>query len=382
MDKQYRQTHAEIDLFRLTQNFQYLRSLLGESGFLCPMVKANAYGHGDIEVSQALVEAGVKCLGVGLVEEGLRLRQADIQIPILVFGPFHRQGARAIIEAGLTPVVQIWEQLHFLSEFVPDRSSLPIHLKFNTGMNRLGFECRDAEAVKDFLVQQSKLDLVGVCSHLSDGEDVREKSGRSVCQWEKLNPVLDVFSSLTRVNHLLNSAALIALRESGNKNIPKQIGARPGLALYGICPQLKPSVETPLKPVMQFKSEVALVHTLRSGERVSYGGVWQADKPSVVGVVPVGYADGYRRGLSNQAVMLFRGQRVPVVGRVCMDYTMVDLSAVADSPDKWQREEIILFGEQDGQEVTAYELADILGTIPYEVVTGIGERVPRVFRGP
>lgn len=359
-----RRTQAEINLAHLRQNFLHLKAKAGAKTWMCPMVKADAYGHGAVEVAKVLSAAGAHALGVALVEEGLCLRRAGIEIPILVFGFFSAATAQTCVEARLTPVLSHEEDLaHFARA---TKSPFALHLKFNTGMNRLGFEVEEAVRIARLLSRHSYLRVQGLCSHLIQGEDWRVPQGRSRLQAEQLNAALQAFTGV-EVVHLHNSAAILSGQDL------KGLGARPGIAIYGA------GAGQDLEPVMSLQSEVALLHRVQKGATVSYDGRWQAPEESLIGVIPIGYADGVRRALSNQGAVLVRGRKVPIRGTVCMDYMMCDLSRVASDPPIGIGEPVTLWGRQGPASLLADEVASQAQTIAYELFTGVSSRVPRKY---
>ncbi|MBX3040814.1 MAG: alanine racemase [Bdellovibrionaceae bacterium] len=382
----YRRTYAEIDLDALEKNISALRGPLGDKTFFCPMVKANAYGHGDVQVSRALELMGIHQVGVCLIEEGLLLRNFGVKSDILVFRGFDREGARKILEYNMTPVVSAWDQIEHLEAVAT--TPVQIHLKFDTGMNRLGFATKEAPKLFERLWQNPKVRLKALVTHLSHGEDANSEEGRSSTQLRALSEVARTFKAFDPIVHALNSAGIIhRLELTKKRNLEGRIlgerdwGCRPGLAMYGFNP-VAPGVGCDLAPVMNLKSQVGVYRTLAQGETVSYGGTWTAQRDSVIAVVPIGYADGYHRILSNRSHAIFRDQKVPVVGTVCMDYLMLDVTdAIRNKPDL-NDHDVILFGRSSGGMVmSAEELARHSGTITWEVLTSIGERVPRLYKG-
>lgn len=369
----YRHTFLEINLAHLRHNYLQLKNLVAPNAFFCPMVKANAYGHGDVEVARELAQLGCQWVGVGFIEEAIKLRDAGLDLRILVMGLFEEEGANAILDYDLTPVLSDWRQIDSLSRVVRarKREKIPIHIKFNTGMNRLGFDVKDAEKLHSLLSQQTSLQLEGLCTHLAQGEDAAEPHGRTQLQLEKFAQTTAFFAS-DLYQHVWNCSGLI------NSPHRARLGARPGISIYGYLPDIHSRSTIAVRPVMSLKSQVIMYHQLRQGETVSYGGIWQAPHDSLIGVVPVGYGDGYPRSLSNKGVMLFRGRRVPVIGHVCMDYAMIDLSSF-NGQSLRPGEEVVIFGQQGNESIWLEELAKILNTISYELMTGIGERVPRKF---
>lgn len=355
------------------------------------MVKANAYGHGDVEVALVLENEGVANMGVATVEEGIGLRRGGVRTAILVFGLFDDRSAEETIRADLTPVVSTWEHIDHLSHHLTDQQNHPIHLKFNTGMNRLGFDISECPRLVDYFKAQSQMRIQGICTHFFRSEDAQDMKGFSQVQIQKFLEVEKAFAEFDPEVHLSNSAShLLKARAdaSGPLTSRKGLGGRPGLALYGVSP-LPPGQGgfgaegvLGLLPVMEVKSALGIVRRVPKGESVSYGPRWIADRESWVGVVPLGYADGYPRLLSNKGSMVVSGHRVPVIGTVCMDYTMVDLTDVALAHGIPQvGDDVIVIGGRDEARVTVWELAELCGTIPYEILTGFSQRLPRVFVG-
>lgn len=386
----FRRTHADVDLRRIQHNYRAFEKLFPAGTFLCPMVKANAYGHGDTEVTRALREAGAKAVGVALVEEGEKIRRSGDRDPILVFGPVDLVAAEAALRETLTVVASDWTHLEAL-EGAANRlgaSAIRIHLEFNTGMNRLGFDPKEAAKLEEWVRGHREFILEGVCTHLLRGNDAGQIGGESEQQLRRFARVVSEFSSHPNLKiHALNSSASINLwhrvcaEEDLGEGAKWPLGARPGIGLYGVEPPNDEDKKIGLKPAMALKSQLVAIHRVEMGARVSYGPTWTASSDTTVGVLPLGYADGYRRALSNKASVLFRGYRCPQIGTVCMDYFMIDLTeaeAETGSPAKLG-EEVVLLGEQGGQAITPQDLADWAETIPYEILTGISDRVPRVY---
>jgi alanine racemase len=366
-----RPTRVQIDLSALRHNLDLLKQWNGLDAFFCPMVKANAYGHGDVTVAKAVVAAGCSALGVALYEEGLTLREAAVRAPILVFAPVDKTAVSAALTHGLIPVAGRMEDLQAIGE-VAGRAKIPLHLKFNTGMCRLGFDHDELSRVRDFLKAHPALQVTGVCTHLTHGEEAADPDGHTARQLAKFRAMSEGFPG---VRHAHKSASLAALAEKGVRKDP-DLGARPGISIYGL-PQDGHKTAAGLKPVLSWKSTLIRTHDVEKNQSVSYGARWVATRRSCIGFIPAGYGDGYMRALSNRGTMLFRGRRVPVVGSVCMDYTLIDLTDACGSERPRAGEEIVLIGRQGGEEVTAAELAQAAGTIGYEIATAISRRVAR-----
>jgi alanine racemase len=383
----YRPTLAYIHLNHLEHNYRQLRLAVGENTFFCPMVKANAYGHGDVEIAMKLQELGVSVMGVGLLEEGVLLRQMGIQCEILVFGSFPEEGVKEILRHQFTPVLTLWEQVELLEKKAP--YPIKVHLKFDTGMHRLGFDWKEADQLFQHFNQiKSKLRVAGICTHLHSAEDASESSGKSYEQLRRFQEVEKAFAKMTPISHTLNSAGMlnfIQMQREGRAGLPGisiNQGVRPGLALYGYSPLKFDLIGLDLKPVMSLRSQVIRFHQLQLGEGVSYGHTWRAGRESVVGVVPIGYADGVHRILSNRGVVLFSGRRVPIIGNVCMDYLMIDVTDVVGKQniEQFHQAEVTFFGyDNNGNFLPASEVASVAQTITWEVLTSIGERVPRII---
>lgn len=383
----FRRTFAEVNLDHLAHNFFEIKKLGGDNRFICPMVKANAYGHGDIVVAKHLDQLGASHLGVCLIEEGLMLRNEGLKSKILVFRGFDKQGAQKIFDAQMTPIVSTWDQITAL-EGVADEP-IKVHLKFNTGMNRLGFSVHEAEKLRTYFKTSKKLKLKAVLSHFYLGEDAMDSKGHSAAQAQMMLDVYSFFKSEDVWVHLLNSGGIASLAEPVVKNNPEHYlnktnwGFRPGLMLYGYSPseQLK---SLNLKPVMTFKSVVNNIRQMNAGESVSYGATWKASAASTIAVVPLGYADGVHRLLSNRGKMLFAGHEVPIIGRICMDFLMLDVTTVVKNSNikKFNEEEVIMFGyDQSGNFLGADVAAKAAESITWEVLTSVGERVPRHYKG-
>lgn len=378
----FRRTFAEVNIENLIYNWNQIKKVAGDERFICPMVKANAYGHGDTQVSLALEKEGAQVLGVCLIEEGILLRAGGIKCEILVFCGFDKRGAEKILEYQLTPVVSSWEQVQAL-EAAAD-SPVKVHLKFNTGMNRIGFELDQAEKLQQYFSKSKILKLKAVLTHFAKAEDSHRQDGFSTKQLRKFLEIIEYFKTQDIYHHVLNSGGIAGLATGKNPLLQSHAwGFRPGLMLYGYQAAAHFS-EIDLKPVMSLKSVVNNIRHINIGESVSYGSTWTAQRPSRIAVVPIGYADGVHRLISNRSVMLFAQQKVPIVGRVCMDFLMLDVTDVVKENEinKWIAEEVILFGYDDKNNfLSAEEMASQTETIVWETLTSVSDRVPRHFKG-
>jgi alanine racemase len=369
----FRPTYAEVNLTALASNTVSIFRSLNRPDFFCPMVKANAYGHGDLVVSRKLRSIGVKHLGVGLIEEGIHLRENGDGGSILHFGMFDRQGLCEMLQRGLTPVVSSLDGIQFLIEETEKKALSPveIHLKINTGMNRLGIDPRVVGKAATMIKSSKALKLAGVATHFASGEHLSDPTSTAADQLRffELCVAEILKSGLSRfVKHIANSDAASELVVMGLKGY----GARPGISVYGVNNSAN---LFPLEPVLKLRSSIVHLQDVCQGARVSYGGTWIAASDSRIGVIPCGYADGYSRGLAGSEILV-QGQRVPIVGTICMDYFMCDLTSV---PLAKVGDEVILLGKLGSESVTVSELAHRLGTISYEILTGLSERVPRLY---
>lgn len=367
----YRPTFVEIRLDRLRKNFSFFSQSLFAKKFLCPMVKANAYGHGDIQVVKFLESLGCQNFGVGLVEEGLHLRQAGVSTPnIYVFGFSGAEAVQEILQNHLYPIVSDWSQLQLLEKYAKSKTSF--HLKINTGMNRLGFSADDLEKVLDFILHSHKLHLTGVCTHLMSAEDLNSENGISFQQIHEFSQLIDQYHLHSLTAHVYNSHGFLNALNSEQCRTKYQFGVRPGLALWGVHPDSQDQSQQ-LYPVAQLKSKIVSVQKIRKGSCVSYGATWKAAENTTVGIVPIGYADGVPVQLSNQGQVIVNGRRVPIIGRVCMDYTLVNLGL--NSQDLGQ--DVEFFGSQ----ISIHDVAKNSNTIVWDILTRLSERVPRIFIG-
>ena len=364
--KMYRKTYLEVDLNVLKANFLFLRDKAKNKWF-CPMVKANAYGHGVIEVVRALVEVGQKVFGVALIEEAIELREAGFQnIQILVFSSIDVNSADAIDKYGLTPVITQKREISILENALQKRVN--VHLKMNTGMNRLGISSDEILECIEQLKNSKQMKLVGLCTHLSHGKGFDFSK-------EQISKLVEISKGAGIPLHMLNSLAFWS--HCSDLNHDSGFGFRPGISLYGLSPEGE-RIDG-LTPVMSLKSEIVQCHQINRGEGVSYGWTWRAERPSLIGVIPIGYADGFSRNLSNKASVLVNNQRVSQVGTICMDYLMVDLTDIFTGSEEAVGRSVDIFGGWRSNGVSVQDWAEGSGTISYEILSRMGQRVPRKY---
>ena len=364
---------AEIDLDAIAHNARQLKKHVGERTELMAVVKANAYGHGALPVARTALQSGATRLAIVRVNEGVQLRAGGISAPILVLGYALPGQATDIVRYRLTPTVNTLELAQALSAAVAEQgaASLPVHLKVDTGLGRFGLLPKEVLAFAQALVTLPGLALEGFWTHFASADEA-DKS-YTYRQFELYCQVLQQLEDAgiaIPVRHVANSAATLSLPDMHLDMV------RCGITLYGLRPSAEVEMVVPLRPAMALKSRVARLRTLPVGSSISYNRTYVAARPTLVALVPMGYGDGYRRGLSNKGAVLIHGQRAPIIGRVCMDQFMVDVSAI---PDVRQDDEIVLLGRQGEGEINAEELGEWVGTNNYETVTGILARVPRVY---
>jgi alanine racemase len=364
--RRYRSTVALVDLDCVRHN---VRALRPDGSELMAIVKANGYGHGDAPVARAALEAGASRLGVALVEEGIGLRDAGIEAPILVLSEFPAGAERDALAARLTPTLCTQDGVRALAKAAADLGrTVAVHVKVDTGMHRIGVFPRDGLA--DFVadVVSAGFDVEGLWTHLARAEDDEATTT------DQLTAFAEAAASLPirpRILHAANSAATIRYPQAHLDMV------RPGIALYGLLPAPGLGAELGLRPALSWHAQVTMAKRLPAGEGLSYGHTHRLQHDATIATVPVGYADGYSRTLSNVAEVLIGGLRRPVVGTVTMDQLLVDCG-----DDHVERgAAVVLLGTQGDQRITAEELAERRGTINYEVVTSIGARVPREYRG-
>jgi alanine racemase len=366
-----RPTLCFVDLNALRENFRQIKKKVGPKVKILSMVKANAYGHGAPAVARALAAEGSDAFGVATLEEGIELRQAGIRQPIIVLAGVYLEQLDLFLQNDLIPVLHELETLRALEKTLAGQGmTLPIHLEIDTGMGRIGF--LDSQ-INDWLPELGKLKalkLEGVFSHFSDGETANEAYTEN-----QLKSFLLVTERLRRAAfvpslvHMAKSGTIITVPDSHLAMV------RPGLILYGIYPSPDMTKEIHLKPVLSWKTRVLQLRRLTRGSSIGYGRTFKTKRDSLIATLPVGYADGYQRLFSNRACVLVRGERAPVVGRVSMDLTTVD---VTDIRKVQQGDEVVLLGRQGDAEISADEMAAWANTISYEILTSIGVRVPRI----
>ena len=365
-----RSTFVEVNLSQLIRNLQAIRERVSPAKIMI-VVKANAYGHGLTDVAKYL-DPQVDYIGVAVLEEGLLLREIGVQTPILVLGGIWGNQIPAYIENELTltaPSVERLEQIDQAAESLGKKAK--VHLKVDTGMERIGVHYYNAHTLQEFALNCKHVEVEGICSHFANADAADLTHAR--LQLERFNEVLRFYEKHSLpmpVRHMANSGGILQLPESYYDMV------RPGILFYGVYPSPEARRTVEVKPAMAWKSRVVYFKVTQPGHPVSYGSTWQSDHNVRIVTVPVGYGDGYFRSMSDKAQVVIHGKKYPQVGRVCMDQIMVNI----EQDSAFNGDEVILIGEaENGERVSVEDLAEWAGTIPYEILTNINTRVPRIY---
>lgn len=367
---------AEVDLKAIAHNIRELRRITNPKARLMAVVKANAYGHGIIEVARQSLENGAKVLGVGNIEEGIQIRKAGIDAPVLIFGYTSPVHAKKLIELNLTQTVYSYEVSRELSQAATAyNKKIKVHIKVDTGMGRLGL-LREITASSvcevESISRLPMLELEGIYTHFATA-DALDKSYAD----KQFEIFMDILNQLRiagleiPVTHAANSAAIINMPETHLDMV------RAGISIYGLytSEEVDRSI-IKLKPAMSLKTKIIHLKKVPAGFKVSYGITYETEKPTTIATLSIGYADGLNRLLSSKGRMLVCSHSAPIVGRICMDLTMLD---VGNIPEIEIGEEVVVFGKQGNASISVDEIASTIKTINYEVVSTIMERVPRIY---
>ena len=373
----HRATRAEIDLQAFQHNLQTLRKYLDPQTQIMAVVKADAYGHGAIPCARIAVENGADYLGAGVIEEGIELRENGLNAPILILGSIFPDEAEDLVRHNLATILCTQSLAQALSkEAEKQDKTVSVHIKVDTGMNRLGISPENLPALLDQVRNLKNLKIEAVSTHFSSADD--EDLSVTQAQLEEFQTALTILQKEgvhTPIVHCANTSALFKFPESHFNMV------RPGLILYGVLPSpsLRPVIdqgENPFQPVMQWKSQIILLKPIAKNQPVSYSGSFTTQRDSLIATLPIGYADGLHRMLSNKMDVLIRGRRAPQVGNICMDMILID---VTDIPDVQAGDEVVIFGRQGDEMISVEELAVKGKTIPYEILCSVSKRVPRIY---
>ena len=389
-------TGAIIHLNRFKENINTVKTRVGENIRICVPVKADAYGHGALQISKAAIEAGAYCLGVADVMEGIELRKGGIQSPILLFSQAHPSEIPLIVKAKIIPFISDEEFAASLNKQAEaDKTKLPVHLKIDTGMNRMGCPVNETLALAAMIKNSSSLELAGTVTHLSVSDSANKPdidfTNNQLARFKKAVAAIKNAGIDPGIVHAANSGAVILHPNAWFDMV------RPGILLYGFktvqeyeapvdhLKKLSKLSSIIVKPVMELRSSVSLIKKINKGESVSYGRTWTARKDTTIGILSIGYADGLPRLASNRWQVIINGEAFPLVGRITMDQCCVDLGANT-SVKRW--DEAIIFGDDIYPEQpkksaimqNAAELASVVRTIPYEITCNVSKRVKRIYK--
>lgn len=369
---QYRRTTAFVNLSAIKHNvIQHIKNIKSPNPNLMAVVKANGYGHGSKQVLRTAIEAGASWAGVSSVEEAIEIRENDTIIPILLMGGWYPEAIPAFLEYNITPSLFNIELAKELSKQALKRNqNFGVHLKLETGMGRLGFTNAQLKELLDNINDFKGIQIDGVFSHLSSAdEENQDFTDEQILKfWDSVQAIKKFFSP--KWYHIANSAGTSAIRSSKTNLF------RLGISMYGQPTLPKYAERLSLKEAITWKSSIAHIQKYPANKPIGYNRTYITKRNSTIATVCVGYADGLSRHLSNKGKVLVKGRRVPIVGRVCMDMFMIDIT---DVPESQIHDEVVLIGQQGSEYISATEMASWIGTINYEVVCAISSRVPRVY---
>jgi alanine racemase len=339
-----------------------------------PILKANAYGHGLVEVARLMEALGAEYLGVAVLEEGILLREQGIKTPILVLGGILGNQVPHFVKHDLTITASSVDKLWHVDAVAEQLGKIArVHLKIDTGMERIGVHYYSAEKMLEVAVKSKYMDVEGIFTHLANSDTTDQSYSR--LQLERFHEVLSFYHKRSlpppRLRHMANSGGILQLPEAHLDLV------RPGVLLYGVYPSAEVERSVQVQPALSWKSRVVYFKVIKPGHPVGYGSTWETDHLVRAVTVPVGYGDGYFRSMSDRAQVIIRGQRYPVVGCISMDQVVVNI----EWESAYNDDEVILIGEMGTERITVEDLAEWAGTIPYEILTNINTRVPRLYRG-
>lgn len=369
-----RQAWAEINIDNLIHNFRHVRKITGNNTKIMSIIKADAYGHGAVEVGKALIEEGVDIFGVATLSEALLLRDRFPMQEIFILGYSPEECVEQIIENNIVKTVFNYDFAELLNE-VAERlgKKARIHIKVDTGMGRLGMRPthENAQRVAD-IAKLKNIEIEGIFTHMSSADDVDKRvSYEQITKFDKFLDMVHENGVFPKYVHVSNSAGVLGMPEF-NRDI-----VRPGIMLYGMYPskELK-RADVDLRQVMSLKAQIAVINEINEGESVSYGGTFVAKDKRLVGTIPIGYGDGFSRSLSNRAHVIVKGKLAPVVGRVCMDHFMIDVTHIEGVKPG---DVVTVYGKDGDEAIWIEDVASMLDTISYEITCRLNKRIPKVF---
>lgn len=363
-----RPTYAEISLENIRHNVRIIKNFVGKNVDILAVIKADAYGHGAVEVAKTLEKTAVKIFGVATIEEGIELRLAGIKKNILILGstyPFYN--FREIIKYNFIPTIASISGLEAYNKYVSKANKkFPFHLKTDTGMGRIGISPKTAISVIHKIKSIKNVYIDGVYSHLACADENKNFTEKQIHDFTKLSEKISV-----RYRHIAASASIIKYKSSHFNLV------RPGLLIYGLLPFKNSDKIIPVKPALSLKTKIIYLKTVPRNTSISYCRSFITNKISKIATIPIGYADGFLRSNSNNAEVLIQGRKASVAGSVCMDMTMID---VTDIKNVSVGDEVVIIGSQGKEKISAEDVAQRCNTINYEIVTSISKRVPRIYR--
>ena len=373
--------YVEVDLSAICENVENVMHIVGKDTKVMAVIKTDAYGHGSVSVAKALDRIGVYAFAVATIDEAVELREAGIKNPILILGYVFEPDFEKVFENDITTTVFSADNALVLSKAAAGYGKkAKVHIKLDTGMGRIGFIPGEESAEEiEKIFSMPNLDVEGIFTHFSTAdEEDKEYTLKQEKKFDDFVKLLEKRGMHFKIKHVCNSAAIIDMVKNDKADFKYDM-VRSGIMTYGLYPSEevnKSNIE--LKPALSLISHVAYVKTVGKGFAVSYGATYVTDKETKIATIPVGYGDGYPRALSNKGRVLINGKSAPIIGRVCMDQFMVD---VTDIPDVSQGDEVVLVGKQGSEHITVEEVADLAGSFNYEFICGINKRVPRVYIG-
>lgn len=366
----HRPTWAEISLGAIKYNCAVIQDIVGKDTGIMAVVKANAYGHGLVEVSKLLNKLKIRYLGVATLDEALTLRKAKMKLPILILGSVLPGEAECAVKNNITLTLCNDELLKALKSIAKKKLKPRVHIKVDTGMGRIGVWHEDALEFVKKTRKTGAIDIEGIYTHFSVAGRDKLFTQYQIDSFNAVLARLDKLKMHIKLKHAANSIACIDWKKSHLNMV------RPGLIIYGIYPKKNFPRRIKLKPALSLKTRISFLKNTPPGRSISYGRTHITQSQTRIASLPIGYADGYGRVLSNRAEVLVRGHRAPVVGKITMDQTMIDLGRITGAK---VGDEVVLIGKQNDEEIRIERLARLAGTIPYEIVTGITKRVPRCY---
>jgi alanine racemase len=373
MRQHCRPTWAEIDLNAIRHNFLQIKKLLHKQTKVLAAVKANAYGHGILEVSDMLVSSGVDYLGVGTTDEALYLRRNGFKIPVLILGTVLSDEVEAIIRNNITQTVGDLRLARYINRYCARTGKRgKVHIKIDTGMGRIGIWHKQAIQLIRQVARLESLEIEGIFSHFPSADEDEVLTRSQIADFSSVIEELEELDIKIRYRHMANSIAIVDYQDS-HMNL-----VRPGLMIYGLNPKSGVFHEKiDLRPALSLRSRIVFIKNVPPGRKISYGGTYTTTRHTRIATIPIGYGDGFSRRLSNKGHVLIKGKKAPILGRVCMDQIMVDIGNIRSAK---LGDEVVLIGRQGKNKITVEEIAGLCDTIPYEVACWFDNRVSRHYK--